>query len=241
MSNLAIVTGAAGGIGLTVARLFAERGCHVLMSDIDQDRLEAASIGLVSAGHSITTMVADIAKRTGCEALVERAAGLGNLTILAHVAGDYTKAAIAELDDATWDRMLDINLRSTLHLMRAAADRMAATGGGQIVNFASIDAYRAMPTLAHYAAAKAGVVSLTRSFAAEYGPKGVLINAVAPGPVATERAKREGWLAKYIPDTPLRRSAEPEDIAEVAWFLVSPANRCITGETVVASCGLVMV
>ena len=240
MPDIAIATGAAGGIGLACARLMAERGLTVVLGDIDERRLERAVEGLKQSGHGAIAHVSDLTKRTGCESLVAAAARLGEVKALVHAAGDYTVAAIADLDDGAWDRMLDVNLRSTLHLNRAAADQMAKVGGGRIVNIASIDAYRAMPKLPHYAAAKAGVVSLTRSFAEEYGAAGVLVNAVAPGPVATERAKAEPWFEKYKAMPPPRRYAEPEDIAEVAWFLASKANRCITGETVVASCGVFM-
>jgi 3-oxoacyl-[acyl-carrier protein] reductase len=241
MSGIAIVTGAAaGGIGFACARAFAERGMTVVLNDINQKRLDEAVALLKRAGHKATGHVADLTKRKGCEALVAAAAAAGQVEALAHAAGDYTAAAITDLDDAAWDRMLDVNLRSTLHVNRAAAELMAKSGGGRIVNFASIDAYRAMPKLSHYSAAKAGVVSLTRSFAEHYGPSGVLINAIAPGPVASDRAKASDWLEKYKAIAPLRRYAEPEDIAEVAWFLASPQNRCITGETVIASCGAFM-
>jgi NAD(P)-dependent dehydrogenase (short-subunit alcohol dehydrogenase family) len=237
MPSVAVATGAAGGIGYACAKLFAEKGMAVVLGDIDKARLDKAVAVLKSAGHTVEAHVSDLTKRKGCESLIDAARGLGRLEALVHAAGDYTPARIADLDDAAWDRMLDVNLRSTLHLNRAAADVMAGSGGGRIVNIASIDALRSMPGLAHYAAAKAGVVSLTRSFSEQYYPSGVLINAIGPGAVATERATSEPWFEKYKSNTAGRRYAEPGDIAEVAWFLVSPANRCITGETVIASSG----
>jgi 3-oxoacyl-[acyl-carrier protein] reductase len=241
MSAVAIVTGAAQGIGLAIARRLCEQGHRVVLADLQAARTQAAAEELAGLGHLTRAFAADLTVPAQCAALVAHAvAQLGRLDVLVNNAGDYTKASIDDLTEEAWQRMFDVNLKSTMLMMREGARVMAATGGGRIVNIASVDAYKAMPTLAHYAAAKAGVVSLTRSFAAHYGPQGVLINAVAPGPVATERAKQEGWLAKYIPDTPLRRSAEPGDIAEVVAFLASPANRCVTGETVIASCGLVM-
>ena len=93
----------------------------------------------------------------------------------------------------------------------------------------------------HYAASKAAVLSLVKTFAQELGPHGIMVNGVSPGPIATERAKSEGWLAKHIPHIPLGRAGEPEDIAEVVAFLASPANRFVTGETVIASGGITMV
>lgn len=236
MPSVAIATGAATGLGFACAKLMAEKGLTVVMGDINAGQLEKAVAKLKDAGHSVAGHVSDLTKRKGCESLVEAAKALGRVDALVHAAGDYTAAKIADLDDAAWDRMLDINLRSTLHLNRAAADAMAAGGGGRIVNIASIDAYRPMVSMAHYAAAKAGVVSLTRSFSEQYFPSKVLVNGIGPGPVATERARASAWFEKYEKQ-PDKRYAEPEDIAEVAWFLVSPANRCISGETVIASSG----
>jgi 3-oxoacyl-[acyl-carrier protein] reductase len=120
-------------------------------------------------------------------------------------------------------------------------DLMVARRYGRIVNIASTDAYRPKVKLPHYAAAKAAVVSLTKSMAEELAPHNVLVNAVSPGAIATETAKSQGWLAERIPQIPVRRAAEPEDIAEVALFLASPRNRFVVGETIVANGGMLMV
>jgi 3-oxoacyl-[acyl-carrier protein] reductase len=203
--------------------------------------LRATGDRLPGSSERVQFHAGDIASDAACQELVDLALrSFSRLDILVNNAGDYTKAPIESLDDAAWQRMFDVNLKSTMLMMRAAARVMAKQGKGWIVNISSIDAFLPKPTLPHYAAAKAGVISLTRSFAAHYGPCGVLINAVAPGPVATERAISEGWLDQYIPHTPLRRCARPEDIADVVCFLAGDENRCITGETVVASCGLLM-
>ena len=106
---------------------------------------------------------------------------------------------------------------------------------------ASTDAYVPKASMVHYAAAKAGVVSLTKSFAAELAPRGVLVNGVSPGAVASETAKSQGWLVKRIPVIPVGRAAEPSDIAEVVGFLASRKNGFVTGETVVANGGSVMI
>jgi 3-oxoacyl-[acyl-carrier protein] reductase len=120
-------------------------------------------------------------------------------------------------------------------------DLMVPRGYGRIVNVASTDAYRAKPKLPHYAAAKAAVVSLTKSLAEELAPQQILVNAVSPGPIATETAKQQDWLAERAKSIPLGRVAEPEDIAEVILFLASPRNRYVVGETIIANGGMLMV
>jgi len=117
---------------------------------------------------------------------------------------------------------------------------MVACGYGRTVNVASIDAYRPKPTLPHYAAAKAVVVSLTKSVAEALAPHEVLVNAVSPGGIATEAAKAQSWLKESLSRIPVRRAAEPEDIAEVVAFLASPANRFVTSESIIASGGELM-
>jgi NAD(P)-dependent dehydrogenase (short-subunit alcohol dehydrogenase family) len=120
-------------------------------------------------------------------------------------------------------------------------DMMIARGYGRIVNVASTDAYRPKPTLPAYAAAKAALVSLTRTFAEELAPHQVLVNAVSPGAMATETAKGQSWLAARIPTIPVRRAAEPEEVAELVAFLASSANRYVVGECVIANGGALMV
>ena len=118
---------------------------------------------------------------------------------------------------------------------------MIEAGYGRIVSIVTNDIYIAKPTLPHYAASKAAVASLIKTFAVELAPHQVLCNGVSPGAVATERAKSQSWLAERIPHIPVRRAAEPEDLAEVVLFLASPRNRFIVGETVIANGGFTMV
>ena len=233
--RVALVTGASGGIGAAVADLFAVRGAEVAATDLNEAGLAPI------AARGLLTVAGDLSAGEDCARIVAAAfARFGRLDILVNVAGDYTKAPIETMSAAAWHAMFDANLTSTFEMMRAVLAPMRAAGGGRIVNIASIDAYLPKPALVHYAAAKAGVVSLTRSFAEAYAREQILVNAVAPGPVATPRAKGEEWLDAQRDKCPLGRVAEPEDIAEVVAFLASDANRCITGETIVASCGMLM-
>jgi NAD(P)-dependent dehydrogenase (short-subunit alcohol dehydrogenase family) len=233
--RVALVTGASGGNGAAVAELFAARGAAVAATDL----CEAGLAPLARRG--LLTLTGDLTAAEDCARVVAATqARCGRLDILVNVAGDYTKAPIETMSADAWRAMFDVNLTSTFEMMRAVLAPMRAAGGGRIVNIASIDAYLPKPTLVHYAAAKAGVVSLTRSFAEAYAREQILVNGVAPGPVATPRAKREEWLEAQRDKCPLGRVAEPEDIAEIVAFLASDANRCITGETIVASCGMLM-
>src|SRR6185312_8312794 len=127
----------------------------------------------------------------------------------------------------------DVNVKSVFLTTRALMELMVARRYGRIVNIASTDAYRPKTKLPHYAAAKAAVVSLTKSIAEELAPHEVLVNAFSPGAIATETAKSQGWLKHRIPHIPVRRAAEPEDIAEVVLFLASPRNRFVVGECVI--------
>jgi 3-oxoacyl-[acyl-carrier protein] reductase len=236
--QVAVVTGATGGIGRATAIMLASRGARLVITDLHGTKLDEVA---QSIGDGTLAMEANLANPSECQKLVAKSLDhFGRFDVLANVAGDYTAAPIEDMSEEAWQAMFDANLRSTFNMMVAAVPIMRDQGSGRIVNISSVDALVPKPKMVHYAAAKAGVDSLTKSFAAAYGADGIAVNGVAPGPVATERAKSEGWLAGSIEQTVLGRAAEPEDIAEVVAFLASEASRCITGETIIASCGHTM-
>jgi NAD(P)-dependent dehydrogenase (short-subunit alcohol dehydrogenase family) len=241
--QIAVVTGAARGLGLSLATLLAERGARVFMVDRDGGVLDSAADPLAARGLKVSAVAADCASENELRALRRRieTATDGRLDILINNAGGWRYGSLAEITVADWDWTFDVNLKTVFLTTRALMDLMVARRYGRIVNIASTDAYRPKVKLPHYAAAKAGVVSLTKSIAEELAPHGVLVNAVSPGAIATETAKSQGWLAERIPQIPVRRAAEPEDIAEVALFLASSQNRFVVGETVVANGGMLMV
>ena len=237
----AVVTGAANGLGQAVARMLAERGARVVVADIDAAGAAAEADAIGARGGQAVAIVVDVTKETDVARFHDEAAAVGSVTVLINVAGAYPHKAIREITAADWDYVFDVNLKSTFLMTRAFMDDMIAAGGGRIVNVASNDAYTAKPTMAHYAAAKAGVVSLTKTMAAELAPHGVLVNGVSPGAIATERAKGQAWLAERIAQIPLRRAAEPSDIGEIILFLASRRNAFMVGETVIANGGTLMV
>lgn len=240
--QVAVVTGAAQGLGFAVARILAERGASVYLVDLQKDAVERAAGGLAEAGFDAVASHTDVADEAQLAVLREAiAARHGRVDVLINNAGGWRYETIREITAANWEWTFRVNLLSVLLASRAFMEMMIAQRYGRIVNVASADAYRAKPTLPAYAAAKAGVLSLTKTFALELAPHQVLVNAVSPGAMATETAKSQSWLGKAIATIPLERAAEPADMAEVIAFLASRRNRFTTGEGVIASGGALMV
>ncbi len=240
--QVAVVTGAGRGLGRAIAMRLAEGGATVHMVDRDGSTVGTAAAELAKRGLAALPHEADVTDEHSLDRLriaVTRTAE--RVDILVNNAGGWHHGRYDEITIEDWRWTFDTNVLSVLLCTRRFADLMIARRYGRVVNIASVDAYRAKPTLPHYAAAKAAVVSLTKSLAEELAPHQVLVNAVSPGGIATEAAKAQAWLAESIPKVPVRRAAEPEDIAEVVAFLASPRNRFIAGETVIASGGALMV
>jgi NAD(P)-dependent dehydrogenase (short-subunit alcohol dehydrogenase family) len=240
--QVALVTGAAQGLGRSIATLLARRGATVYLADLNGPGVEAVAADLRAQQLSATASCTDMADEPAVLALRDRiAAETGRLDVLINNAGGWRYETIREVTAANWDWTFRVNLLSVFVASRACMDMMIARRYGRIVNIASTDAYRPKPTLPAYAAAKAAIVSLTRTFAEELAPHEVLVNAVSPGAMATETAKAQSWLAQRIPTIPVRRAAEPEDIAELVAFLASSRNRYVVGESVIANGGALMV
>jgi 3-oxoacyl-[acyl-carrier protein] reductase len=240
--QVALVTGAAQGLGRSIASLLAHRGATVYLADINGPGVEAASAELRAHNLRAIASCTDMADEPAVLALRDRIAHeTGRLDMLINNAGGWRYETIREVTAANWDWTFRVNLLSVFLASRACMDMMIARRYGRIVNIASTDAYRPKPTLPAYAAAKAALVSLTRTFAEELAPHEVLVNAVSPGPMATETAKSQSWLAQRIPTIPVRRAAEPDEIAELVAFLASSRNRYVVGESILANGGGLMV
>jgi 3-oxoacyl-[acyl-carrier protein] reductase len=240
--QVALVTGAAQGLGRSVATLLAQRGAAVHLTDLNGPGVEAVAAALRAQGLQATAHGCDMADEPAVLAVRDRIAAAhdGRLDILINNAGGWRYETIREVTTENWDWTIRVNLLSAFVTSRTCMDLMIARGYGRIVNVSSTDAYRPKPTLPVYAAIKAALVSLTRTFAEELAPHQVLVNAVAPGAMATETAKSQSWLAERIKTIPVRRAAEPEEMAEVILFLASEANRYIVGECVIANGGSLM-
>jgi 3-oxoacyl-[acyl-carrier protein] reductase len=239
--QVAVVTGAAQGLGFAITRLLVERGARVAMLDVDSNALASSAESLGGSNHALaisTDVTNEAAIQEACKKVHSE---FGKVDILVNNAGIYPHATLSEISIADWDKVFDVNVKSAFLAMRTFMDSMIEQKYGRMVSIVTVDSYIAKPTMPHYAASKAALGNLIKTFAHELAPHGILVNGVSPGAIATERAKSQSWLAKRIKQIPVGHAAEPEDIAEVVLFLASGRNRFIAGETVVASGGAVMI
>jgi NAD(P)-dependent dehydrogenase (short-subunit alcohol dehydrogenase family) len=244
MTRTAIITGGARGLGRACAERFAGEGDRLVLVDADRAALDATVDELRAAGATVEGVVADIRERAACAAAVRSAIErFGSLDILVNAAGVYPRRPVLDISAEDWQLVFGVNVLGTYFMMVEAIGAMRANGqaGGRIVNISSIDGFKAHPPNAHYAATKAAVISLTRSLALEVAPLGILVNSVAPGPMATEAAKATDWYGPMVEALPTRRPIEPAEVANVVAFLADPANVSIAGENVVVSGGGVIV
>jgi 3-oxoacyl-[acyl-carrier protein] reductase len=252
----AAVTGAARGIGRVAALVLARAGASLALGDLDEAGLEAAAAELRAAGTAVVARRTDVARRDDAEALVSLALeAFGRLDVMANVAGILQVGPVAETREADLDRVLAVNLKGVYFGCQAASAAMVRAGAGSIVNVASSAAFEPHPGLSCYSIAKAGVVALTRVLAAEVGPAGVRVNAVAPGMVETDMAsasarrpdgtidpaRMERVRERTRQRNPLRTTGRPEDVAYAILFLASDASRYVTGQVLHPNGGVPMV
>ena len=237
-----VVSGAAQGIGEAVARMAANEGASgVALIDKNAARLKETAGDLTRSGCAVAAITADLTYRDACQDAFRQAVdAFGRVDVLINNAGIYNYVPIEDIDDDEWDVVMNVCLRGLFHLSVAAVKQMRSLGAGRVINIASVDGFVAFPEMAHYAAAKAAVISLTRSFAVEYAPHNILVNAIAPGIVDTPRIRAHGRAELIAPRVPLGRAGKPEEIAEAVRFLASDANTYMTGEVMIVSGGLVI-
>ncbi len=236
VSRGVIVTGGLGGIGFAVARAFAGEGAGVLLVDTRADAGEACATLMQDGARAALSVAADITDESAVADAVERAiTACGSLDVIVNVAGAMLYKPIAELNAADWRRLLDVNFVGAALFTGHALRRMRP--GGCVVNVASVHARRTTALVAPYAAAKAALVSLTRSAAIEGGPLGIRVNAILPGAIDTPMLRESPAIKAGIEILDPADVGQPEDVAEIARFLASDAARFITGEDVVADAG----
>jgi NAD(P)-dependent dehydrogenase (short-subunit alcohol dehydrogenase family) len=231
----AIVTGGTSGIGRAAALQLASAGAEVIVVGRDRARGREVVDAIETEGGTASFIAADLDDLDGVRAVAEQA---GEVDILVNNAGIFSFAPTHEIPPESFDSTFSTNVRAPFFLTAAIAPGMAARGHGAIVNVATMAAHFGLPGASAYGASKAAIVSLTQTWAAEYGPHGVRVNAVSAGPTRTEgtAGMREelGGLAATLP---LGRSANPEEIAEAIVFLASPRSSYINGAILAADGG----
>lgn len=247
MRNLSVlIVGGGSGLGALLARMAVEEGAAKIgIIDINQAAAISALEPARAQGLPTAVATCDIQVGEQCHAAFEAvAAELGRVDTVINCAAIYPRRPILEITDAEWDASNGINIKGTYHMMAAAVRHMQPLEPkdqvrGRIVNLTSVDAFKAHPQNAHYAATKAAVVSLTRSFAHHVAKDGILVNSVAPAGMATERARELGFLDELAKASPLGRGALPTEIAEWVLMAGGPRNSYMTGENIIVSGGYI--
>ncbi len=241
--RVALVTGAAQGIGKAVALLLARNGADMVVSDINLEKAEETANEIDSIGRKALAVKVDVANWNDVERMVEVILEkFAKIDILVNNAGITRDKLILRMTEEDWDAVLNVNLKGTFHCTKAVVRHMAKQRSGKIVNIASVVGEMGNAGQANYSASKAGVIGLTKTIAREFAQRGININAIAPGYIETpmtevlpEKAKEE--LKKLIP---MERLGKPEDVAEAVLFFVSEESNYITGQVLNVNGGIYM-
>jgi 3-oxoacyl-[acyl-carrier protein] reductase len=243
-NKIAIVTGAAMGIGAGIAEVFANQGAMVYLLDLDQAKALEQADKIRAAGGQADAIGCDVSSREACEFAVRTIVDRhGRLDILINNAGIYPRKPFLEITEAEWDKMQAVNLKSMFHLCQLAAPSMMAQKSGKIVNISSVTFFMGYPKLAHYVASKGGVIGFTRTIARELGGSNIHVNSVTPGAVMTEGEivhANPADLEEIKTRQCLYRRIMPVDIANACLFLSSSLSDGMTGQNLNVDGGLVM-
>jgi NAD(P)-dependent dehydrogenase (short-subunit alcohol dehydrogenase family) len=249
-----VITGAARGIGKACALRFAREGAHVACMDLLAEENEATAAECTALGAEALALTCDVTDRDNVQACIQTTLERwGRIDALITAAGIYSGSPLAEVSLEQWQRLIDINLTGVFLCNQAVAPAMMSQGSGSIINISSMAGKTSWPATAEYSASKTGVIGLTRSVAMELAESGATANAVCPGNTLTEMVRsvagRQGemlgmsgeeWLQMRANDCPMKRLAEPWEIAGVCAFLASEDARYITGQALEVDGGLVM-
>jgi NAD(P)-dependent dehydrogenase (short-subunit alcohol dehydrogenase family) len=241
--RVAVITGAAQGIGAACARRLANDGAAVVLWDVADAAGQALAAELAAAGARTLYCHCNVAVKGDVEAaLAQTLATFGRVDALVNNAGIFKAADFLEITEADWDAVIDINLKGSFLVGQAVARSMVASGGGAVVNMSSVNGVMAIPSIASYNVSKGGINQLTRVMALSLADRGVRVDAVAPGTIATELAMNavltsDEARARIMSRTPMKRLGEPAEIADVVAFLLSDAASYMTGEIVTVDGG----
>ena len=239
-NRVAIITGAASGIGRASARLFARHGASVVLADMNADDGEATAQEIRAAGGAAVFVRTDVGSMADIRALVDAATThFGGLHVIYSNAGFTRPGNAVETREEDWDRTIDVCLKATYMLAHCGVPAMLASGGGAFVVTASVHSIRGYARSTAYQAAKGGLTALTRTMAADFAPR-IRVNAILPGAVQTGRpgSLTQEQIDQMAQMCVLRRIGQPEDIAQAALFLASDMSSYMTGESLVVDGGL---
>ena len=242
VGKVAVITGGASGMGQTIAPMFASEGARVAVADLNERAARDLAQSICGQGGQALPFAADVAEETQVAGLMSAVVReWGGLDILVNCAAVTEFKPAEEITAAQWHRMIDVDLGGVFFCCREAGRVMMERGAGKIVNFASTAGLAGVPYMAHYTAAKHGVVGLTRALAAEWGKYNINVNCICPGATLTPMlldSTTEAYRAERIARTPLNRLATPADQARVAIFLASPEADYVTGNIICTDGGI---
>ncbi|NQT94987.1 MAG: 3-oxoacyl-[acyl-carrier-protein] reductase [Candidatus Omnitrophica bacterium] len=241
--KIALITGAARGIGKEIALALAKEGADVAICDVNEEALAQAKLEIESLGRECLAAVVDVGNTQAAEDMVNKSLDkFKRIDILVNNAGITRDGLLMRMKEEDWDAVLTVNLKGAFNFTKAASKVMVKQKAGRIVNIASIIGIMGNAGQANYSASKAGIIGLTKSSAKELAIRGINVNAIAPGFIKTPMTdkltdEQKDMMLKVIP---LGRFGEPKDVAELAVFLVSESSSYITGEVIKIDGGMVM-
>lgn len=254
VGQVAVITGASGGIGQACALRFAQEGANVTCLDVSAAANEATAAQCRAEGVEALALPCNVTDPESIKAAVEATMSKwGRVDVLVAAAGIYSGSPLVEVPLKQWQRLIDVNLTGVFLCNQAVVPIMMAQKSGSIINISSMAGKTSWPASAEYSASKSGVIGLTRSVAMELAPFGATANAICPGNTATDMVRNvasqvgardgvsvEEWLRLRANDCPMKRMAEPWEMAGVAAFLASPDSRYLTGQALEVDGGMVM-
>ena len=240
--KVALITGAARGIGKAIALKFAQEGADVAFTDLVINEAAEETIAEIAAfGHKVKGYASNAASFDETHTVVEEILKeFGHIDILVNNAGITKDGLVLRMSEAQWDAVIAVNLKSAFNFIHAVIPSMARQKGGSIINMASIAGQMGNPGQINYASSKAGLIAMAQTVAKEMGSRGIRANAIAPGFIISEmtNALPEAVREEYLKNIPLRRGGTPEDIANAALFLASDLSSYVTGQVIAVNGGL---
>ncbi len=241
-NKIAVITGAGQGIGKTTAQLFAREGATIIAADINLEHAEATAAGITASGGKAIAVKVNVSSLQECEALARTAAEkFGTIDILVNNAGITRDATLAKMTEEQFDLVISVNLKGVFNMTKAVTPYMVEKGYGKVVNTSSVVGLYGNFGQTNYVAAKSGVIGMTKVWAREFGRKGITVNAVAPGFIATDMIATvpEKVINGIKERTPLQRLGEPIDIANAYLFLSSDESAFVSGIVLSVDGGMV--